>query len=151
MEFRRRPADRTIVLPDPAESAPAPPALKPRLLVCDDNDSVAQLIETMFTLEGWVVDIACDGPTCLAMVGDQRPDVIVLDQQMPRMTGIDTAKELRASGYDGPAFLFSAYLTPALRKKATTLDLRSVSKVDTAALVRFVKIAHEEYVGARLA
>lgn len=109
-----------------------------RLLVVDDDLSVGKLLRAIFEREGWEVDYASSGEECLTMVEAGPPDVIVLDHMMPGLTGIDTARQLRGSGFDKPIVLFSAYLGPDLQTAVRELDLKPVSKVDTPAVIRIV-------------
>ena len=110
-----------------------------RLLVVDDDLSVGNLLRAIFERDGWSVDHVGSGEECLAAVGAAPPDVIVLDQMMPGLTGIETAGRLRADGFDKPIVLFSAYLGPDLQSAVRDLDLKSVSKVDTQAVIRIVE------------
>jgi CheY-like chemotaxis protein len=110
-----------------------------RLLVVDDDLSVGKLLRAIFETEGWSVDNARSGDECLAMVEASPPDVIVLDQMMPGLTGIETARQLRARGFDKPIVLFSAYVGPDVQTAVTELDLEPVSKVDTGAVIRIVE------------
>ena len=110
-----------------------------RLLVVDDDLSVGKLLRAIFELEGWQVDYASSGEECLTMVGATPPDVIVLDQMMPGLTGIETARQLRDNGFDKPIVLFSAYVGPDLQTAVGELDLRPVPKVDTQAVIRIVE------------
>jgi CheY-like chemotaxis protein len=109
-----------------------------RLLVVDDDFSVGKLLRAIFEREGWEVEYAASGDECLTMVEGTPPDVIVLDQMMPGLTGIDTARRLRGDGFDKPIVLFSAYLGPDLQTAVRELDLKPVSKVDTQAVIRIV-------------
>lgn len=109
-----------------------------RLLVVDDDLSVGKLLRAIFELEGWDVDYARSGEECLTMVEASPPDVIVLDQMMPGLTGIETARHLRAAGFGKPIVLFSAYVGPDLQTAVNELDLEPVSKVDTQAVIRAV-------------
>jgi CheY-like chemotaxis protein len=109
-----------------------------RLLVVDDDLSVGKLLRAIFEREGWEVDYVSSGEECLTAVGVAPPDVIVLDQMMPGLTGIDTARRLRQDGFDKPIVLFSAYVGPDLQKAVRELDLKAVSKVDTQAVIRIV-------------
>jgi CheY-like chemotaxis protein len=96
-------------------------------------------LRAIFEHEGWEVDYAASGDECLTMVeGGAPPDVIVLDQMMPGLTGIDTARRLRGDGFDKPIVLFSAYVGPDLQTAVRELDLKPVSKVDTQAVIRIV-------------
>jgi len=109
-----------------------------RLLVVDDDLSVGKLLRAIFEAEGWEVDYARSGEECLAMVEAGPPDVIVLDQMMPGLTGIETARQLRTGGFDKPIVLFSAYVGPDVQTAVKELDLEPVSKVDTQAVIRIV-------------
>jgi CheY-like chemotaxis protein len=109
-----------------------------RLLVCDDDPSVGAFLSSVFAWDAWTVVTVTSGPDCIAAVNQQTPDVIVLDQVMPEMTGIEAARVIRGNGYTKPIVLFSAYLTPELRPAVTELDLREVSKADTEAVVRIL-------------
>ena len=109
-----------------------------RLLVVDDDLSVGKLLRAIFEIEGWEVEYARSGEECLTMVGSAPPDVIVLDQMMPGLTGIETARQLRADGFAKPIVLFSAYVGPDLQTAVKELDLEPVSKVDTQAVINVV-------------
>jgi CheY-like chemotaxis protein len=109
-----------------------------RLLVVDDDLSVGKLLRAIFEREGWEVDYVSSGDECLTKVEADPPDVMVLDQMMPGLTGIETARALRHGGFDKPIVLFSAYLGPDLQEAVRELDLKPVSKVDTQAVIRIV-------------
>lgn len=109
-----------------------------RLLVVDDDVSVGKLLRAIFDRDGWEVTSATSGEECLTMVRDAPPDVIVLDNMMPGLTGVETARQLRQDGFDKPIVLFSAYVGPDLQSAAQELDLNPVAKVDTQAVIRIV-------------
>jgi CheY-like chemotaxis protein len=109
-----------------------------RLLVVDDDVSVGKLLRAIFDRDGWDVSYATSGEECLTIVRESPPDVIVLDQMMPGLTGIETARQLRHDGFSNPIVLFSAYEGPELQSAARELDLKAVPKVDTQAVVRIV-------------
>ena len=128
-----------VRLPDtPAPATPAPR----RLLVADDNRTVTQLLEMLFTREGWQVTVVDSGEACLDRLDEADPDVVVLDQQMDGISGLETAKRMRGSDFDRPILLFSAHLDDAARKAAERLDVDPVSKVDFPAVVRHVDSAY---------
>lgn len=110
-----------------------------RLLVVDDDVSVGKLLRAIFDGEGWEVANATSGEECLKMVRDAPPDVIVLDNMMPGLTGLETARQLRQEGFDKPIVLFSAYVGPDLQSAVEELDLNPVDKVDTPAVIRIVE------------
>ena len=70
----------------------------PRVLVCDDNDSVRALIVMNLELEGYDVLEARDGQEALDILGDTRsrlPDVVTVDALMPRKDGWWTVNMIR--------------------------------------------------------
>ena len=111
-----------------------------RLLVCDDDPAVGKLLESIYTGEGWEVDVVTSGQACIAMAAECPPDVLVLDHMMPEMTGVETARVLRLQGFTNPIVLFSAYLAPDVDGAVRALDLMAVSKVDTQAVIRIIDV-----------
>jgi len=108
------------------------------LLVCDDDPSVGAFLSSVFAWDEWTVTAVTSGQECVDAVQQLAPDLIVLDQVMPNMTGIEAARLIRDNGYRNPIILFSAYLGPESQPAVAELDLREVSKVDTQALVRIL-------------
>lgn len=71
--------------------------LKDRLiLVCDDEQRIIQFVRVNFEMQGARVAEARDGATCLQMVRESLPDLVVLDVNMPGMDGFETLRALRA-------------------------------------------------------
>lgn len=77
-----------------------------RVLVCDDSRLMRRLLSTLLqSRPGFlVVGEAQDGEECLRQIQDTRPDVVILDLNMPRMDGISCLRAARARNLD-PAFL----------------------------------------------
>ncbi|WP_440957238.1 PleD family two-component system response regulator [Oceanicaulis sp. LC35] len=67
-----------------------------RILVVDDIETNRRLLEARLTAEYFDVLMAPDGPTCLDLARDQKPDVILLDIMMPGMDGFETCRRLKA-------------------------------------------------------
>jgi CheY-like chemotaxis protein len=66
-----------------------------RILVADDNDTVRDFAVELLRSRGHQPEAVSDGVTALARIDDVAPEVILLDQEMPGMTGIDTARAIR--------------------------------------------------------
>jgi DNA-binding response OmpR family regulator len=62
---------------------------------------------------GFIVLTAPDGPAALAVTAEMRPDLFLLDVQMPGMNGWDLAKALRAGGQTGAVVMLSATFAEA--------------------------------------
>ena len=82
-----------------------------RLLVADDSETILLLLRTRLEMEGHEVEAAADGQQVVdAVRGAAAPhDVLLLDAMMPRKSGIDALRELRAAGVDTPALIVSAH------------------------------------------
>jgi two-component system phosphate regulon response regulator PhoB len=70
-------------------------ALRRNVLVVEDEADLARLIRFHLEREGYVCRCATDGETAMAEVRRQRPDLIVLDRMLPRVSGDDVAAHLR--------------------------------------------------------
>lgn len=108
-----------------------------RVLVCDDDPVVGEFLLTMFQHEDWDGCVVADGEACLAHVADGPvPDVLVLDQVMPGLTGTQVAEQLRDRGFDRPILLCSAHIGRELDADIDRLGLHPINKIDVEALVR---------------
>lgn len=78
---------------------PHPPAnasRAARILVVDDNPVNCELLEAMLLPEGYDVEQAYSGKEALECAARQRPDMVLLDVNMPQMDGFEVARHLRA-------------------------------------------------------
>lgn len=85
---------------------------------------------------------ATDGDEAVAACLAHRPDVVVLDMRMPRMTGLQAAREILASQPDQAIIVCSAYMDAADRESAAALGVRAcLDKYDLAQLPTVVRRA----------
>ncbi len=82
-----------------------------RVLIADDSETILLLLRTRLEMEGYEVLTAADGVEALEAVRAASPalDVLLLDAMMPRKSGIEALRELRAEGVDTPALIVSAH------------------------------------------
>ncbi len=71
------------------------PSLVSRILVVDDNPSVSGLLRRVLEAEGYAVDVAEDGRSALALVSVQPPDLILLDLDLPLLSGDEICRRLK--------------------------------------------------------
>jgi CheY-like chemotaxis protein len=83
----------------------------PKLLIADDSETILLLLRTRLEMEGYEVETAVDGQEVMEVMhrSGQAPDVLLLDAMMPRKSGIEALRELRAEGIDTPALIVSAH------------------------------------------
>jgi two-component system, OmpR family, response regulator MprA len=79
----------------------------PRVLVVEDDDEIAQVLQRSLRLEGYEVRVAGDGIKALEEAHTFLPDLVILDLGLPRLDGIDVARELRARD-DTPILMLTA-------------------------------------------
>ncbi|MFL6648633.1 MAG: ATP-binding protein [Sulfurifustaceae bacterium] len=78
-------------------SAPSKPIVARRVLVADDNRDAAESLAMLLRTDGHDVVVADDGEQALTLFGTFKPDVLLLDIGMPRLSGYDLARRIRAS------------------------------------------------------
>ena len=67
----------------------------PHVLVVEDEDSLATLLQYNLQKEGYEVSMAGDGEEALLLVDERLPDLIVLDWMLPKVSGIEVCRRLR--------------------------------------------------------
>ena len=67
----------------------------PTVLIVEDEDSFIEALTVGLNREGFRVEVALDGATALQMFAELKPDVILLDLMLPRISGIDVCREIR--------------------------------------------------------
>ena len=67
-----------------------------KILLVEDDRSLARLYEAKLQKEGYTVEIAADGEECLEKVGDYQPDLILLDIIIPKIDGFEVLKRIKA-------------------------------------------------------
>ncbi len=94
------PADeRTEALFAPRSDGDAPARLahRDRVLVVDDDDVIRGLVRDGLEREGFTVDDVADGASALAVLGEQRPSLVILDVNLPARGGFEVLSAIRAS------------------------------------------------------
>jgi len=78
-----------------------------RVLVVDDDGTVADVVRRYLERDGYVVQLAADGETALRLAAEQEPDLVVLDLMLPGIDGLEVCRRLRA-GSDVPVVMLTA-------------------------------------------
>jgi two-component system phosphate regulon response regulator PhoB len=69
--------------------------LNPFVLVVEDEDALATLLQYNLEKEGYQVALAADGEEALLLVDERLPDLVVLDWMLPKISGIELCRRLR--------------------------------------------------------
>jgi DNA-binding NarL/FixJ family response regulator len=118
-------------------------AAEPRaitVMVVDDEDDIRELVRVLLERDGIrVVDQALDGLDALITVArlapPPLPTVIVLDNMMPALSGLEVATQIFLQIPDQRIVLFSAHLTPDIIREATAMGIAAcVAKSDVMEL-----------------
>lgn len=100
-----------------------------RVLLADDNLFVADTLNRVLTREGYEVVYAANGEEAWSLwkEGGEAPafDLVVTDQNMPVLTGVELIRRLREAGAEVPVVVVSGHLAPELAAELGTLGVRS--------------------------
>jgi two-component system, OmpR family, response regulator MprA len=91
----------------------------PRVLVVEDDEEIAQVLQRSLRLEGYEVRIAGDGEQALDQSAAFNPDLVILDLGLPKLDGIEVARRLRSAD-DVPILMLTA--RDALEARVEGLD-----------------------------
>ena len=94
------------------------------VLVADDSETILLLMRTRLELAGYEVQTATDGQEVTDLVAASGPpDLLLLDAMMPRKSGVDALRELRAAGVETPALIVSAHQDPGDADAANDVEI----------------------------
>ncbi len=108
------------------------------VLVADDDEDIRVLTSHMFGRRGWEVATATNGEEALAAMADTRFDVVVLDQNMPPLSGLEVAAARREAGDEIPIVLWTGWGGLIDRAEADRLDVHVVNKAELSRLADVV-------------
>jgi two-component system alkaline phosphatase synthesis response regulator PhoP len=79
-----------------------------KILIVEDEPDMVLGLKDNFEFEGYEVTTATDGQAGLEKARSLKPDLIVLDVMLPRLSGLEVCKTLRGEGYEGPILMLTA-------------------------------------------
>jgi len=116
-----------------------------RVLVADDHPVVRHGLCTMLEIEDDIVVVgrAADGEEAVLQARETRPDIILLDVQMPNVDGIEALRRIRADNPEARVIVLTTYrnedyIFPSLEAGARGYLLKDASRTELAAAVRAV-------------
>jgi chemosensory pili system protein ChpA (sensor histidine kinase/response regulator) len=95
------------------------------ILVVDDSVSVRTVVARLMQRQGWQVWTAKDGVEAIERIHGRKPDLIILDAEMPRMNGYEFMSSLRAQDAfkETPVIMLTSRASAKHRKKAEALGV----------------------------
>lgn len=91
-----------------------------KILLVEDNDTAAEFVKTWLTAERHVVEIARDGQEALEFLRMAEFDVILLDLNLPHLSGFEVLKQFRKAGKKTPVIMVTS--SSSVIDKEVTLD-----------------------------
>lgn len=71
-------------------------SMQKRILLVEDDIEISQLIESTLVQENYIVKTAFDGEEAIKQFSTEKPDLILLDLMLPKMSGTDVLKQIRS-------------------------------------------------------
>jgi DNA-binding NarL/FixJ family response regulator len=117
-----------------------------RVLIVDDEDDMRALLRATLELADshvLVADEAADGDDAVLKWRDIRPDVVIMDQRMPRTSGLEAARRILAEDPDQAVVVLTAFPDKQVQAAAERLGVRGwMSKNDMRLLPALLRVIH---------
>jgi len=97
---------------------------KETILIVDDNREIVAALSDVLKSRGYVVLTAYDGAKGLELAMAQSPDLILLDWNLPELSGMQVLQALRGKGYQAPVILMTVYGSESIAVQAFKLGVR---------------------------
>jgi CheY-like chemotaxis protein len=121
------------------------PAVLPAVLVVDDQPFFTTMLRTVLEQQGFRVFVANSGPDGLRLAKKNRPDIIVLDIEMPGMDGFTVCQKLReeADLKSIPVVILTGTSDPKLNERAfkSGADITALKSLSAERLVNMIRLA----------
>jgi DNA-binding NarL/FixJ family response regulator len=116
-----------------------------RVVIADDNEGVRMLLRTLLELEQdfVVAGEAADGAAALALVGDEQPDLLILDLAMPQRDGLEVLEQLGLRHATTRVLVYSGFASSEVERTARRLGAVDyvVKGIDPMLLVERIRAA----------
>jgi len=100
----------------------------PIIVVVDDDAAVRSSLKFSLEIDGFVVRTYASAEEFLSLGDRSDLQCLIVDQNMPRMTGLELIAALRKQGLKVPALLVSGHLTPTITRQASAAGIPTIEK-----------------------
>ena len=94
-----------------------------KILVIDDEQGIRNLLDTLLSRKGYDVVLAASGRKGLELFRRERPDVVVLDLNMPEMGGVAVLQQIRTLKPEQPVIVLTGAGTPEKEQQVHALGV----------------------------
>jgi two-component system NtrC family sensor kinase len=94
------------------------------VLIIDDSAELRSVLETVLPFGGYTVLCAATGEAGLALASEQRPDLVMVDLELPDTNGLRVLEELNAWGLTVPTIMMTGYGSEGVAARALRLGVR---------------------------
>ncbi len=94
-----------------------------KILICEDEVDQQKAIKNLLTKRDYEVHLAADGKESIDKAKEIKPDLILLDIRMPKIDGIEVAKEIRKFDANVKIIFITAFESPQLFKEAANYNI----------------------------
>ena len=95
----------------------------PKILVIDDEQGIRNLLDTLLSRKGYEVVLASNGQKGLELFRRERPDVVVLDPNMPEMNGLTVLQQVRQLNPAQPVVILTGAGTAEAEQQVRALGV----------------------------
>ncbi|MBW1785012.1 MAG: response regulator [Deltaproteobacteria bacterium] len=114
-----------------------------KILIVDDEEHIRYLYSEELSEAGYEVITADSGYKLLERIGEEKPDLVVLDIKMVDYNGLDLLQDIRNKFYDLPVVLCTAYDTFKEEMKSIAADFYVIKSFDLTELKTKIAMALE--------
>lgn len=117
------------------------------ILIVDDNSAICRPIQLLLTIAGIPAQCVQNGIDAIRFAMTNHPKVILLDQTMPGMSGVETLRRIRSNPETSttPVFFFTGEDDSAVRSEAESLKIDgwfAKGRLDWNTMLRSMSLAH---------
>jgi len=114
----------------------------PLVVIVDDDDAVRNSLKFSLEIDGFTVTTYASADELLHAGDLLECECLIVDQHMPRMTGLELVEVLRKQGIGAPAILMSGHVTPTLSRLAAGAGIPVIEKpIPGNKLIEFIRAA----------
>lgn len=112
-----------------------------KILLVDDEADIRAMISDFLQLEGYQVVTAGNGLEALEFMKQEQPNAAIVDIEMPKMNGLEFARQVLAENPDFPIIIISAYVEKYSMDYITQIGIKNILRkpINLLELARHIK------------